>query len=115
VTETTALLLSIAVEAAAAALLMRAWQHGNAARAALAAATATLLTHGAVWTGVPVLAEALGYGPAVLLAELAVVAAEAPAYRLIVPLAWRDAAAASLVANATSTGFGLALYALGLA
>lgn len=114
-TQTTALLLSIAIEAVTAALLMRLWRSGNAARAALAATAATLATHMAVWKAVPAMAGAVGYWPAMLLAELAVVMAEAPAYRLIVPLDWRAALGASLIANAASAGIGLALYASGLA
>lgn len=113
--QTAALLLSIVIEAAAAALLVRVWRRGDPARAVLAAALATLVTHMAVWRGVPPLADLVGYGPAVLLVEVVAVLAEAPAYRLVVPLGWRDALLASLIANAASTGIGLALYASGLA
>jgi hypothetical protein len=47
----------------------------------------------------------------VALVESGVVLAESVAYRLIVPLPWRRALIASLVANGASTGAGLFYYA----
>ncbi|MCK8783894.1 hypothetical protein M0638_05800 [Roseomonas sp. NAR14] len=122
-TQTAAFLLSVLVEAVAAALLVAAAGWGRlqsrpgspSARAALAALAGTALTHPAVWHGVPPLADRLGYGTAVLLAEGAVVLAEAPAYRLLAALPWPRALLVSLLANAASTAAGLLLYALGRA
>ncbi|TWT15624.1 hypothetical protein [Reyranella sp. CPCC 100927] len=113
--EVDALLLSCAIEAPVAAILAWALRWGHAGRAALAATLATLMTHGIAWRAILWLLEGLGYPLAVLLVETGVVAAEAIAYRLIVPLDLRRALAVSLIANAASTGAGLALYAFGLA
>jgi len=111
-TETEALFLSIAIEAAVAFALVRGLGWGGGARAALAATVGTLFTHPFVWHFVPRLEAAFGYAAAVALAETGVVLAESVAYRVILPLRWRRALLASLVANAASTGAGLAYYAL---
>ncbi|HKU95126.1 MAG TPA: hypothetical protein VJR58_07620 [Vineibacter sp.] len=113
--EVDALLLSCAIEAAVAAVLVWRMRWGPAGRAALAAGLATLATHWIAWRSVLWLLDGLGYPAAVLLVETVVVAAEALAYRLIVPLDLRRALILSLAANAASTGAGLALYASGLA
>ena len=111
-TQTHALILSIAIEAVVAFVVVRGLRWGGGTRAALAATVGTLVTHPFVWYAVPRLEGPLGYGPAVVLIESGVVLAESVAYRLIVPLDWRRALPASLLANAASTGAGLLYYAL---
>jgi hypothetical protein len=111
-TQTQALILSIAVEAAVAFVLIRALGWGSGLNAALAASLGTLITHPVVWHAVPRLEETIGYAGAVALAESGVVLVESIPYRLIVPLAWRRALIASLVANGASTAAGLLYYAL---
>jgi len=107
-----ALVTSIAIEAVVAFALIRALRWGRGCNAALAAALGTLVTHPIVWALVPRLEDPLGYAGAVALIESGVVLAESVAYRMIVPLAWQRALAASLVANAASTAAGLLYYAL---
>jgi hypothetical protein len=114
VSQTAALILSIAVEAVVAHAAMRLSRWGGGGRAAFAATIATLITHPIVWRTVPSLEPAIGYGFAVVLIEIGVVLAESIAYRIIVPLAWPRALAISLFANAASTAAGLAYYALAL-
>jgi hypothetical protein len=110
--QTAALVLSIAIEAAVAFALIRALGWGSGLNAALAAAVGTLITHPFVWYAVPRLDGHIGYAGAVALIESGVVLAESVAYRLIVPLSWRRSLLASLVANAASTAAGLLYYAL---
>jgi hypothetical protein len=110
-TQTVALILSIAIEAVVAFALIRALRWGSGMRAALAAALGTLVTHPFVWALVPRFEPLLGYAGTVALVESGVVLAESVAYRLIVPLVWRRALVASLIANATSTAAGLLYYA----
>jgi hypothetical protein len=107
-----ALVLSIATEAVVAFALIRALRWGRGVHAALAATVGTLITHPIVWALVPRLEPPLGYAGAVALIESGVVLAESVAYRVIVPLGWRRALAASLVANAASTAAGLLYYTL---
>jgi hypothetical protein len=107
-----ALVTSIAIEAVVAFALIRALRWGRGGNAALAAALGTVVTHPIVWVLVPRLETPLGYAGSVALIESGVVLAESVAYRMIVPLAWRRALAASLVANAASTAAGLLYYTL---
>ena len=58
--------------------------------------------------------ESLNYALAVAIVEAAVVVVESFGYRWIALLSWGRALLASLVANAASTGLGLALYMLDL-
>jgi hypothetical protein len=109
--QATALILSIAIEAVIAFAMVSGLRWGSGARAALAATVGTLVTHPFVWHTVPWLEGRFDYGAAVALVESAVVLAESIAYRLIVPLSWRRALVASLIANAASTGAGLLYYA----
>lgn len=111
-TQTAALVLSIAIEAALAFAMIRGLGWGDGLNAALAASLGTLITHPVVWYAVPRLSAPLGYAGAVALVETGVVLAESVPYRLIVPLPWRRALPASLVANAASTAAGLLYYAL---
>ena len=107
-----ALVMSIAIEAVVAFALIRASRWGRGGNAALAAALGTLVTHPIAWALVPRMEPPLGYAGAIALVESVVVLAESVAYRVIVPLAWRRALAASLVANAASTTAGLLYYGL---
>jgi hypothetical protein len=111
-TQTAALTLSIAIEAVLAFALVRGLRWGGGIRAALAATVGTLITHPCVWYAVPRLEDSIGYASAVALVESGVVLAESVAYRLIVPLPWRRALVASLIANAASTAAGLLYYSL---
>jgi len=106
-----ALLFSIAIEAVVAFALIRALRWGGGTRAALSATIGTLITHPVAWPAMLHLMAPLGYWAAVALVESGVVLAESVAYRLIVPLPWRRALIASLVANGASTGAGLFYYA----
>ncbi|HXP05586.1 MAG TPA: hypothetical protein VN808_15815 [Stellaceae bacterium] len=110
-TQTAALVFSIAIEAAVAFALIRALGWGSGLNAALAASLGTLVTHPFVWYAVPRLDDPIGYAGAVALVESGVVLVESVAYRLIVPLSWRRSLLASLVANAASTAAGLLYYA----
>lgn len=114
-TEVDALLLSVAIEASAAAFLAWITRWGTPWRAALAATLATLGTHWLAWRSILWLLPWLDYPASVVLVEAGVVATEAIAYRLIMPLGLRRALVMSLAANAASTGLGLMLYGLGFA
>jgi hypothetical protein len=113
-TQLTALLLSIASESVAAWTLVAAWSWGNPWRAALAAVLGTLATHWAAWWTMLWLMESLNYGIALVIVETAVVLVESLGYRLIALSSWTRALLASLIANITSTMFGLTLYVLDL-
>lgn len=114
-TQTDALLLSVALEAVAAAALLASLRWGSGLRGIAAAALGTLVTHGAAWWSCQELMQEIGYGPALIVVEAGVVGVESIAYRLIVPLSWARAATASAIVNLASTLAGLALYALDLA
>lgn len=110
--QTTALIFSIAIEAVVALVLIRALGWGSGLNAALAASVGTLVTHPIVWALIPRIEEPLGYAGSVALVESGVVLAESIAYRLLVPLRWRRALIASLIANGASTAAGLLYYAI---
>lgn len=114
-TQSLALILSIAVEACAAALAARGLRWGAPVPAALAAALGTLATHAFVWDGVEDGIAAIGYWPALALAETAAVLVESLFYRALATSRLTQALALSAAANAASLGLGLLLYALGLA
>jgi hypothetical protein len=109
-----ALLLSIAIEAVVAAAMIEMLRWGSGRQAALAATLGTLATHPLAWNGMILLMEQLDYGPAFLCVEAAVVLAESLAYMLCARQPVGRALLLSLVANGASSGFGLALYGLGL-
>ncbi len=78
-----------------------------------AIALVNVASHPAVWFVFPELG--FGYGVAVALSEAWAVALEGLGYRLIFPsLTWRRAFLTSLLANAASVAFGLALRAAGV-
>jgi hypothetical protein len=114
-TQFVALLLSMVSEAAVAAALVVALRWGNGVLAAAAAIIGTLATHWLAWWAIPHLEAVFGYAPAAAAVETAVVLAESIVYLFMVPLPYRRALATSLLANATSLGLGLAIYALNLA
>jgi hypothetical protein len=105
------MLASLAIEALAAAALLGATGWGRPWRGVAAAMLATLLSHPLAWGGISLTMPSLGYWPAVLGMEALVALAEAPAWRLMVPLPWRRALLGSLVVNALSTAVGLGWYA----
>src|SRR5438477_12881749 len=74
-----ALLLSAAIEAPVAWLIVRwrGWPCRGAGHAALAAAFATACTHPQLWAAVNAFAPQIGYVPAVALGEITVVIVEA--------------------------------------
>lgn len=113
-TQSLALALSIAVEACVAALAARRLRWGAPAPAALAAMLGTLATHVFVWEGVEDGMEAIGYWPALALAESAAVIVESLFYRWLATPRFGPALALSAIANAASLGLGFLLYATGL-
>jgi hypothetical protein len=108
-------LLSIVVEVAVAAGLVRLGGWGSVRRVALVAAICTLASHPFAWWAIQQLNEPLGYALAVLAVEAAVILAETLVYRWAVPMPGWRAFAVALAANVASTVFGLAIYALRLA
>jgi hypothetical protein len=108
------MVLSVAIEAAVAALLVAALRWGLAWRAAAAAAFGTLATHHWAWQDYPVLDAALGPWGGYLAVECAVALFECVGYRLIAQIDWARALLVSVAANAASAGAGLALEAFGL-
>lgn len=108
--QSVAFVLSLAIEAIAAALLLRATRWASAWRGALAALVGTGVTHPFVWWGVTTFEEIAGYWPAVATAELFAVAVETVVWRLIAVSGWLRALICAAIANALSFAFGLAIY-----
>ncbi len=102
--------ITLAVEAAVAALLARRFG-ANWRRAALAAALGSALTHPVFWNAAYWLYPALK-GFAVPLLEALVIAVESAGYRLLATPRWRTALILSALANAASWLMGALLYAL---
>lgn len=113
-TQVSALLVSIAIEAAVAAAAIRVLRWGRSSRAALAAALGTLLTHWIAWQVVPTAMNIIGTMPGFLAVELVVTAVEAVVYLFIVPLSAVRAIVMSLIANGSSAVAGIILTALSL-
>ena len=107
--QVTALLVSIAVEAALAAGLLSLSSWGKPLRGVAVAALATLVTHPVVWWMFPEFEFRSNYWTAFTLVEALVVLAEAAAYRLIVSN-WLRALGLSFAANAASAGIGMLYY-----
>jgi hypothetical protein len=105
-----ALVISVATEAAVAALVVAALRWGSPWRAAIAAVLGTLATHWVAWQSILDLTLSIGYWPAVGLAEAAVVAVEAIIVVVIVGIGIFRALAVTLAANAASLLLGFALY-----
>ncbi len=104
-----ALLWSIVIEAVAAAIVVNMFSWGSGLRAANASALATLATHWLAWDLMLRLVDSAGYWPTMIGIESAVIASEAMVYRWIVPLSPRRALLTSLIANFASAGTGIAL------
>lgn len=107
-TQLEAMLLSLVVEALAAAALavpFRLKPH----RAALAAIAGTIVTHPILWAIFYDVQHVLGSATTPTL-EFAIIAAEAIAYRLLATRIWTEAFLLSLLANTASWGIGEAIY-----
>jgi hypothetical protein len=113
-TQTLALLLSIAVEAPVATAVVAFVGLGRPSRAALAAVVATLLTHGFAWRGILLASESFDWATTVIAAEVLVILVEAVVYRSLADLSVGGSMATSCVANAASTLFGIGLWRLGI-
>ena len=113
-TEFEALLLSAAIEAPVAWLIVRwrAWPSRGAGHAALAATVATACTHAHLWASVNALAPQIGYDSAVAIGETTVVVVEAAIIGWAIGLSPLRALWLSLATNSASFGFGLVLAAL---
>ena len=105
--QTQALFLSIAIEAAAGVLLLAWTRWAHPWRGVAAAALGTLLTHPLVWWGVDSYEDNLGYWPVVALAEAFAFAAEIIVWRVVAKLTWLRAMAASAGANGLSLVAGI--------
>jgi len=103
--QTTALLLTLAVEVPVAVGLVRRrrWGAASPAHVALVAAGASLVTHPLLWMAL----HRLHGLPALVAAEAAVVVVESAAYAWAAGLRARHALIVSAAANATSFGTGL--------
>jgi hypothetical protein len=108
------MLLSIAIEAAVAAVLISALCWGSAARAAAAATVGTLLTHWFAWHWSSPLMTAIGDIPGFIAVEACVTMVEAGVYRFLVPVNLVRALVLSLAANGSSAVVGLVLAAFNL-
>ena len=113
--QSAALFLSIAIEAVVASVMIATLRWGSPERAALAASIGTLATHWLAWLSMLRLMEEMNYALALAIVEAGVIGAESIAYVCIAKLPIGRSLTASFVANAASSGFGLALYALGIA
>lgn len=109
-TQLDAFVLTLAIEAAAAAALGRGLKL-NALGCVLAAVAASTVTHPMLWAIYP---HTYGYFGALTTPalEVAVIAAETPFYRALATPRWIDAALLSLVVNTASWGAGEFIYAL---
>ena len=110
VTQLEAYAITLALEAAVAALLAPRFE-ANSRRAALAAALGSAVTHPVFWPAAYWLYPALK-GFAVPALEAAVIIAESAGYRLLATPRWRNALILSALANAASWLTGALLYAL---
>jgi hypothetical protein len=108
------MLLSIGIEAAIAAALIRALGWGRAARAAAAATLGTMLTHWFAWHGSPPLMATIGDIPGFVAVEAGVTVVEAGVYRFLVPVDYGRALVLSLAANGGSAAIGIVLAAFNL-
>ena len=110
-TEFQALLLSAAIEAPIAWLVVRLarWPSRGPAHAAAAAAVATAVTHPQLWTAVLWLAPSYGWAPVTLASEAVVVVVEGVLMAWMAGLRLRHAMPLSLVTNGASFAVGLVL------
>jgi hypothetical protein len=106
-----ALLLSVAIEAPIAWLVVRLtrWPSRGPLQAALAAATATAVTHPQLWAAVLWLTPRFGWQSVSLAGEVVVVIVEGLLIAWMAGLSLRHAMLVSLVANGASFAVGLLL------
>ncbi len=112
-TETTALLLSMAIEAPIGYLVARLarWPCRGALHVGLACAVATAVTHPQLWTAAYWAFQYYSYWPSVLALEIAVVVAEGLLIAWMAQLTLARAMLVSLIANFCSCVAGLTLFA----
>ncbi len=108
-TQAQAMLLSMAVEAAVAygVVAWRRWPGRGPASAAFGIAVATALTHPLLWPAALWLYERAGFAAGAIIAETAVVLAEAAIIARIAHLSPRHALVVSVLGNAASVAAGL--------
>jgi hypothetical protein len=104
-----AMLLSMASEAPAAALLGLIWARRISMLAAAAAILGTLMTHPIVWYGALRLYEVMEYWPAFAIVEAYAILCETVVYRVVAGLNWPLALVLSFTANWASIALGWAL------
>jgi len=106
--ESEALLISAAIEAPIAFLIIRAtqWPSRGAVHAGFAAAVATAVTHPQLWTAALWAYPRFGYWPSVIVLEAIVVLVEGGLIGWMVRLSLRRALLISLAANAASCAAG---------
>jgi hypothetical protein len=109
--ELQALLLSAAIEAPIAWLVVRLsrWPSRGPLHAALAAAVATAVTHPQLWAAVLWLTPRFGWAPVTLAGEAAVVVVEGLLMAWMAGLRLRHAMLLSLLTNSASFAIGLLL------
>ena len=114
-TQTEALLLTLAIEVPIAVSLVtwRRWAPRRLVVVALASIAASVITHPLLWLIDPMLRASLDTPVRWALLESLIVLVEASVYALAVGLNARRALVTSFVANATSFGVGLAIYSVG--
>lgn len=106
----TALLISIAIEMPVSALTMRLLNRPFYFRAAMIAATSTLVSHPFAWMANSVWLHHLPFFERALVIEIGVVIFEAAFYYWLLPLRIRDSLLVSLLANAASFAAGLLIF-----
>ena len=112
-TQATAMLLTLVIEVPVVLALAaaRGWARGERGTLALVAVGANLLTHPLLWFADDLLSGSLEYAPRLAVLEVLVTLAEGFVYAVPAGLGARRGVVTSLVANATSTAAGLAIYA----
>lgn len=107
-----ALALTLAVELPVAAAFLWRRREGRIVdlpRLLAVVALASLLTHPFAWRAALALSPG-AYAVGAVLIEVAVVAVEGALLRVLLPVGWRTALAAALLANAASFGAGLLVW-----
>ena len=113
-TEAEALLMSAAIEAPIAALIvgLARWPSRGALHAGLAAAVATAVTHPQLWAAAEWAYPRFGYWPSVAVLEIIVVLVEGGLIGWMASLSLPRAMLVSLAANAASCAAGLLIQSL---
>jgi hypothetical protein len=114
VTQTQALLLTLAIEGpvAVAFVAWRRWAPGRLGIVAVASVAASLLTHPLLWLVDPLLHSSLDTPARWALLETSIALVEAGVYAVGAGLATGRALWTSVIANAASFGAGLVIYLL---